>query len=64
MEDTIINNILYEIPSFFKWVKAEQVNKGWSTDRKYYMKNNNGEQFLLRISDLIVMMQRKRNLKI
>lgn len=52
MEDTIINNILYEIPSFFKWVKAEQVNKGWSTDRKYYMKNNNGEQFLLRISDL------------
>lgn len=33
------------------WTSAEPVNKGWSSDRKYFITTDSGEHLLLRISD-------------
>ncbi|MGL5417686.1 MAG: aminoglycoside phosphotransferase family protein [Clostridium sp.] len=43
--------IFKDIPLYSNWVVIEKINKGWSKDRKYYIKDNLGEEFLLRISD-------------
>ena len=54
MENGLIDSIFQDIPSYFEWISIEQINKGWSKDKKYYIKNNIGENFLLRISDFNV----------
>ncbi|MFA6941904.1 MAG: phosphotransferase [Clostridiaceae bacterium] len=46
------NSIFNDIPSFNKWVRIEKINKGWSKDQKYYIESKNGENFLLRLSDI------------
>ena len=42
---------LRDIPLFEDWVVIEPVNKGWSEDKKYYIKDKDGRQLLLRLSD-------------
>ena len=51
MGSNITNYRLQDIPSYYDWVTVKQVNKGWSKDKKYYIRNSSGEKFLLRISD-------------
>ena len=34
------------------FVSKEQINKGWSSDKKYCVTDENGTQYLLRISDI------------
>ncbi|MGH4124203.1 MAG: aminoglycoside phosphotransferase family protein [Clostridium sp.] len=54
MENRISDNSFIDIPSYSEWISIEQINKGWSKDKKYYIKNNIDEKFLLRISDFNV----------
>lgn len=42
-----------DIPNYNTFVKIEPIHKGWSGDRKYYTETKDGEQFLLRISDIL-----------
>lgn len=41
-----------DIPNFDTFVKVEPIRKGWSGDKKYYVETKDGEQLLLRISDI------------
>ena len=34
------------------FVKKEQIDKGWSSDKKYCVTDENGKQYLLRVSDI------------
>lgn len=45
-------DILKDIPTYFNWNKIEPVLKGWSEDRKFYIEDNLGEKFLLKLFDL------------
>ena len=35
-----------------KFVKRELINKGWSSDKKYLVTDENGTRYLLRVSDI------------
>lgn len=41
-----------DIKNYDTFIRIEPINKGWSSDKKYYVENKDGEQFLLRISDV------------
>lgn len=40
-----------DIPSARRWLSVEQIQKGWSDDRKYRIVTDSGETRLLRLSD-------------
>ena len=35
-----------------EFVTKEQINKGWSSDKKYCVTDENGTRYLLRVSDI------------
>lgn len=41
-----------DIPSFETFSKIQIIDKGWSSDKKYYVETKTGEKRLLRISDI------------
>ncbi|WDV46414.1 phosphotransferase [Clostridiaceae bacterium M8S5] len=41
-----------DIPNVKTWKKISKINKGWSSDEKYYIEANDGSKMLLRISDI------------
>lgn len=41
---------MVKIPNYDKFAKVEQVHKGWSSDKKYYVETSGGEKYLLRTS--------------
>jgi len=41
-----------DIPDSESWVKVDAVNKGWSSDKKYYIETTKGTKLLLRLSNL------------
>lgn len=41
-----------DIPQYNSWIKIENINYGWSNDKKYYIEDKNNEKFLLRISNI------------
>jgi len=43
--------IFSDIPDSNTWKITQKINEGWSDDDKYYIKADNGNQFLLRISN-------------
>lgn len=45
-----IDSVVTEIAQTKNWGTVEPVNKGWSKDRKYYVKDKSGQSFQLRIS--------------
>lgn len=47
----MINNI-NDIPNFETFSKIEIINKGWSSDKKYHVETDHGDEILLRISDI------------
>lgn len=40
----------WDIPTCESWVKVSPITKGWSTDHKYHIEDQDGQMFLLRIS--------------
>lgn len=42
---------LSEIPGAITWSKTEEIEKGWSNDKKYYIETVDGRRMLLRMSD-------------
>lgn len=40
------------ISEYSTWDIIKKIDKGWSQDGKYYIKNNVGQEFLLRVSDI------------
>ena len=42
----------FDIPSGAGWASVAPVNKGWSSDRKYRVRTREGEDLLLRLSDI------------
>lgn len=41
---------LYDIPNYETWTKIEPVLKGWSSDEKFYVEDQEGRKLLLRLS--------------
>lgn len=41
-----------DIKNYDTFTKIEAINKGWSSDKKYYVETKNGKRLLLRISDI------------
>lgn len=52
-------NLKY-IKEYSSWNIIKKIDKGWSSDDKYYIKNNMGEEFLLRLSDISTFQDKKR----
>jgi len=44
-------DFLEDIPMKSNWIKVEPLLKGWSDDKKFYIEDDSGEKFLLRIAD-------------
>ena len=42
---------MHDIPNSDKWNVVEPINKGWSDDKKYYIRTLNQQELLLKISD-------------
>jgi len=53
-------NYMTDIKNYNTFVKIEPINKGWSSDKKYYIETKNGEKLLLRVAD-ISEYERKKN---
>ena len=43
---------MISIPGHENFVKIEPINKGWTNDKKYYIKASDGQQLLLRVTDI------------
>lgn len=46
------------------WTKIKKIEKGWSSDRKYYIEDQEGNKYLLRISDISRKADKEREFKI
>ena len=46
-----MKEIILDIPFSNEWKIIRLINEGWSADNKYYIKDNKGFQYLLRISE-------------
>ena len=46
-----MEEIISEIPLSNEWKTLQLIAEGWSTDKKYYVKDYRGRQYLLRISE-------------
>lgn len=44
--------IMTDIPQYNTFTKIQPINKGWSSDKKFYIETQSGEELLLRISDI------------
>jgi aminoglycoside phosphotransferase (APT) family kinase protein len=43
---------MQDIKSYETFIKIEQINKGWSSDKKYYIETADGSKLLLRVADI------------
>jgi serine/threonine-protein kinase len=48
-----------DIPQYAAFTKIEPLNKGWSSDKKYYVETADGERLLLRVADIAEYERRK-----
>lgn len=51
---------IYDIPNSGQWDVVEPIDKGWSDDKKYYIKTLDQKELLLKISDISQYEQKKR----
>lgn len=49
-----------DIPNFASFKVVKSINKGWSSDDKYYVENDEGTKYLIRISDISEYQKKKR----
>ncbi|OPJ62871.1 aminoglycoside phosphotransferase family protein [Clostridium oryzae] len=52
------------IDFYSTWRIIDKINKGWSDDDKYYIKDDCGKEFLLRTSDIATLENKKREYEI
>lgn len=52
-----------DIPGFNSWILVEPINKGWSNDKKYYIKTREGKELLLRTSNILEYNKKKEELE-
>lgn len=45
-------DLFESIPEFKNWKEISQINKGWSTDEKFYVKDMKGEKFLIKLNGI------------
>ena len=57
-------NIFEDINGYSEWSKISEIKKGWSTDEKYYIRNKDGQEFLLRVSDISELEKKRREYEI
>ncbi len=43
---------MHDIKNYNTFTKIEPVNKGWSSDKKYYIETADGRKLLLRVADI------------
>ena len=43
---------MVDIPGYENFAKIEQITKGWSDDKKYFVETRDGRRMLLRVSDI------------
>lgn len=55
-----MNKTFSEIPDACTWNIVEAVHKGWSKDKKYYIKAIDGRELLLRMADISQYEKKKR----
>lgn len=55
-----MNKIFSEIPDACTWNIVEAVHKGWSKDKKYYIRAIDGRELLLRMADISQYENKKR----
>ena len=53
-----------DIASSRSWASVEPVNKGWSSDRKFFITTDSGEHLLLRLSDRDRLAEKKKEFEI
>ena len=53
-----------EIESMKNWKLIKQIDKGWSKDKKFYIKTKDNEELLLRISDISEYAKKKRDFEL
>lgn len=51
---------LKDIKDYTTWDIINKIEKGWSQDEKYYIKNKSGEEFILRLSDVSSLESKKK----
>ena len=54
------NSLLTDIPQYKLWRKIEKINYGWSDDEKFYIEDQKGTKFLLRISNIDKLENKKK----
>lgn len=52
--------LLIDIPQYISWRKIEKINYGWSDDIKFYIEDLKGTKFLLRISNIDKLEEKKK----
>jgi len=52
------------ILEYSTWNIIKKIDKGWSEDDKYYIKNNVGQELLLRVSDISKLQDKKKEYEI
>ena len=48
-----------DIKNYETFVKIEPINKGWSSDKKYYIETADGQRMILRVSDISELERKK-----
>lgn len=52
LTNAVIWSHTHDISGFESFDKIEPINKGWSSDKKYYIETSDGKRLLLRVSDI------------
>lgn len=53
------HELIQDIPANKSWVKVESLLKGWSNDQKFYIKDRDGKEFLLRLVNISLYEKKK-----
>ena len=64
LADAHIWVLLRDIPGYDTFVKIEPVEKGWSSDKKYYIETAADEKLLLRVADIIEYERKKKEIDV
>lgn len=56
--------MFFDIKSSENWVYAEPIDKGWSTDKKYFIRTLSGEHLLLRMSAIEEYDEKKKEFEV
>lgn len=58
------NKEFKEVQGYDSWIEMSKIDIGWSSDTKYYIKNKNNEEFVLRIADISQYDKKEKEFKV